>query len=430
MTDIEYLGGRLSSITATAVAAGSSAEFLSLLASLALLIASAKLLGSASRRLGQPAVLGELLAGLLLGPSVLNVFSLPVLALPGLRPMIHNLGQIGVLLLMFGAGLEVELEDLRQSGRPAVMGGILGMITPTLLGLGAGTVLGLPVPDAIFLGITLSATSVSISAQTLLELGRLRTREGIALLGAAVVDDLLVIVMLSLFVTLATGREGGLAGVAAQLLRMLLVLGGVAVLALFALPRLADLGKRLDVSEGMLAMVLAGVLLLAWLMEYVGGVAAITGAFLAGVGLGRSHLKEEIEGGLHRLAYAFFVPLFLVDIGLQADVRTLESRSLLIGAVVLVVAIVSKVLGSGLGAYWGGFSAPQAVRIGLGMVSRGEVGLIVAGVGITEGLLTADLFAVIILTVLITTLITPPLLRWGYAKEEVASGSINWYGRP
>jgi Kef-type K+ transport system membrane component KefB len=429
MTDIEYLGGRLYSITATAVAAGSSAEFLSLLVSLALLIASAKLLGSASRRLGQPAVLGELLAGLLLGPSVLNVFSLPVLALPGLRPMIHNLGQIGVLLLMFGAGLEVELEDLRQSGRPAVMGGILGMITPTLLGLGAGTVLGLPVPDAIFLGITLSATSVSISAQTLLELGRLRTREGIALLGAAVVDDLLVIVILSLFVTLATG-QGGLAGVAAQLLRMLLVLGGVAVLALFALPRLADLGKRLDVSEGMLAMVLAGVLLLAWLMEYVGGVAAITGAFLAGVGLGRSHLKEEIEGGLHRLAYAFFVPLFLVDIGLQADVRTLESRSLLIGAVVLVVAIVSKVLGSGLGAYWGGFSAPQAVRIGLGMVSRGEVGLIVAGVGITEGLLTADLFAVIILTVLITTLITPPLLRWGYAKEEVASGSINWHGRP
>jgi Kef-type K+ transport system membrane component KefB len=414
----------LSHITATVLAAGSSSEFLSLLVSLALLIASAKLLGAASRRLGQPAVLGELLAGLFLGPSVLNSFSLPVLAVPGLRPMIHNLGQIGVLLLMFSAGLEVELEDLRDSGRPAVLGGILGVVTPTVLGLGAGAVLGMPLPDSLFLGITLSATSVSISAQTLLELGRLRTREGIALLGAAVVDDLLVIVILSLFVTLASG-QGGLAGVGIQLVRMILVLAIVALLALLALPRLADLGKRLDVSEGMLAIVLAGMLLLAWLMEYMGGVAAITGAFLAGVGLGRSHLREEIESGLHRLAFAFFVPLFLVDIGLQADVRSLESQSLLIGGVILVVAIASKIIGSGLGAYWGGFSPPQSVRIGMGMVSRGEVGLIVAGVGIAEGLLTPALFAVIILMVLITTLITPPLLRWGYAREEVAGGPIN-----
>lgn len=398
-------------------AAGSDSGLLPLLLGLALLIAAAKLMGGLSANLGQPAVLGELLAGLLMGPTFINILGLPILESANLGSVIHDLGQVGVLLLMFAAGLEIELSDMRRAGRPAILAGVLGVATPLIMGAGLGLAFKQSVQDALFLGITLSATSVSISAQTLLELGRLRSREGAALLGAAVIDDVLVIMALSVLVVLSQGAGGG-AGLLLQLGRMVLMLVVVGVLAVKLLPKLANWSLRLCASEGLLAMVLSAVLLLSWAMEFMGGVAAITGAFLAGIGLGRSHLREEILAGLHRLAYAFFVPLFLVDIGLQSNLRLLGGEWLLTG-LVLIVAIVSKLFGSGLGARMGGFPADASLRMGMGMISRGEVGLIVAGVGVSEGFLQPEAFTMIVLMVLVTTLITPLLLRWSYGRKEV-----------
>lgn len=402
--------------------AGESA-ILPLMLALALLIAVAKIMGSLAVRLGQPAVLGELLAGLLLGPSFINLLQLPLIATEGLPDTIHLFGQLGVIWLMFAAGLEVELSDLRQSGRPAMLAGTMGVVLPLLMGWGLGVLFGFPQAEAIFLGITLSATSVSISAQTLLELGRLRTREGIALLGAAVIDDLLVIIILSLFVAVV-GGGGGPVDLLLQLGQMLGVLLVVGLLSLIVFPRVAEWANRIPASEGLLAITLASVLFLAWAIEYLGGVAAITGAFLAGVGLGRSHLRDEVEHGLHRIAYAFFVPLFLVDIGLQANLRTLDPTLIVFAVAVIVVAFLSKLFGSGLGARMGGMGLQSSLRMGIGMVSRGEVGLIVAGVGVSEGILEPELFSVIILMVLVTTLITPPLLRWTFKGEEAGDVPI------
>jgi Kef-type K+ transport system membrane component KefB len=405
------------SIDLAPAAASASTEALGLLLALAVLLAAAKLLGEVSLRLGQPAILGELLAGLLLGPSLLN---LPVWsAVEGADPLptVHILAQLGVLWLMFGAGLEIELSDFRRAGRPAAVAGGLGVVFPLLLGTGLALLAGFPLLESIFLGVVMSATSVSISAQTLLELNRLRTPEGIALLGAAVIDDVLVIVLLSAFVTLAAG-SGGLGAVLAQLGVMALTLAGVGLFSLMLLPRLVGLSERLRVSEGLLAIVLASVLLVSWATEAIGGMAAITGAFLAGVGLGRGHWREDIERGLHRLGYAFFVPLFLVDIGLRTDVRLLDPRLAVFTLGVVVVAVVSKILGSGLGAWIGGFDRGAALRMGLGMVSRGEVGLIVAGVGVAEGFLEGELFVAVVVMVLATTLLTPILLRSAYSRQE------------
>lgn len=411
-----------------AVAAEPGSGLLPVFLAVALLLAAAKLCGDLSIRAGQPAVLGELLAGLILGPSLLNLLGLPVFAGTNVGETVHVLGQLGVLFLMFSAGLEVELSEMRASGRPAVFGGTLGVVSPILFGIGAGVLFGYPMAESIFIGIALSATSVSISAQTLLELGRLRTREGFGLLGAAVIDDILVIVSLSVYVGVMAGA-GSPSELGLQLARMIGVLIVVTVAALVLFPRFTEWSNRIRASEGLLAMVLAAVLFLSWLTEAVGGVAAITGAFMAGLGLGRSHLREEIEQGLHRLAYGFFVPLFLVDIGLQANMRELPLNTLFFALVLIAVAVISKVLGSGVGAWIGGFDRGEAVRMGIGMISRGEVGLIVAAVGVSEGLLEGELFSAIVLMVLVTTLITPPLLRWAFARKEAVNGTASTIGR-
>lgn len=399
------------------LAVGEDTILLELMIALALVVAVAKLIGGLSVRLGQPAVLGELLAGLLLGPTILDLFSRPLVGGEAVSEVIHLLGQLGVIMLMFAAGLEIELSDMRAAGKPAVFSGIMGVILPTALGYGLGLAFGFPRIDSLFIGITLSATSVSISAQTLLELGRLRTKEGIALLGAAVIDDVLVIILLSTAVALFAGG-GSLAGLLIQLARMAGVLAIVGLVSVVALPRLIEAATRVRASEALLAFTLSAVFFLAWATEFLGGMAAITGAFLAGLGLSSSHLREELEERLHRLAYGLFVPLFLVDIGLQANLRSLPAGALAFAVTLIAVAIASKLLGSGAGAWAGGFSLRRSFRMGIGMISRGEVGLIVAGVGASEGLLPPDLFSLIVLMVLVTTLVTPLLLRWSFSREE------------
>jgi len=397
-------------------AAGTS-EVVSLFLALAILLAAAKLAGEFFVRLGQPAVVGELLAGLLLGPTLIDLLSRPFAGGSFSAETIHVLAQLGVLWLMFGAGLEVEFEDYRRAGRPAGLAALLGVVLPVLGGVGLALAFGYPSGQAWFIGLILSATSVTISAQTLLELGKLRTPVGTALMGAAVIDDVLVIIMLSVFLGVV-GGGASLASVAAQIGVMALTLAGVAAAAWLVLPRVAQAGSRLRVSQGTTSLVLAGVLLLAWATEHLGGMAAITGAFLAGVGLGRSHLRDEIERGLATLSFAFFVPLFLVDIGLQADLGALDSRGLGFGLALLLVAGLTKLVGAALGARLGGMPPRPSIQLGLGMMSRGEVGLIVAGVGTAGGLLSGEVFGAVILMVIGTTLATPVLLRRAFRPEE------------
>ena len=358
---------------------------------------------------------------MLLGPRAVTILGLPFATDTHLGETILHLAELGVVVLMFLAGLEVDLAQLRRVGRVAVATGTLGVFFPVVLGAAAALAFAYGSRSAIFIGIILSATSVSISAQTLLELGRLRGREGVAMLGAAVVDDVLVILLLSIFVALAKG-EGGVLAIGAIVLRLLLFVALAVPLGIWVLPPLARRIKGLPISAGLLAFAVVVMLLYAWAAEYIGGVALITGAFLAGVLLGRTEFRHELEEGFHTLGYAFFVPLFFVSIGLQANARALGGGDILFAAAISAVAIVAKLVGGGLGARLGGFDNAASLRLGLGMISRGEVGLIVAAVGITEGLIGADIFAVMVIMVLVTTLVTPPLLRVAYTRAPGGAG--------
>ena len=266
--------------------------------------------GYLSTRLGQPAVLGELLAGLVLGPTLLDMMHWSVFDDPHLEETLYHLAHLGVLFLMFVAGLEVDLEAMARSGKPAVLAGVLGVIAPVILGIGTTLPFGFDVQRSLFMGLVLAATSVSISAQTLMELRVLRTRVGVALLGAAVVDDVLVILLLSVFVAVASGG-GGVVAVLLVLVKMAAFLGVGALLGVRLILRLGSLIERLPISEGVMSMAMVVTLLFAWAAEVLGGMAAITGAFLAGLFFARTPLRPTIEHRMHTLTYAWLVPIFL-----------------------------------------------------------------------------------------------------------------------
>ncbi len=393
--------------------------FLQLAFLLAVILLAAKLAGYLAIRLGQPSVLGELLMGVLLGPSLINLLHLPILPDEALGEMIKMLGEIGVLLLMFIAGLELEFHELGQTRRVSMRAGTLGVFAPVLLGWGVGTLFKMETNSAIFFGLTLGATSVSISAQTLMEMKVLRSKVGLGLLGAAVFDDILVILLLSIFFALTDGAST-LIGVALVLLRMLLFFGLAAAFGLWVLPKLLKWVRHLPVSQSVLSLAIVTLLGYGLAAELIGGMAAITGAFLAGLMFARSPEKENLEPRISSLAYGFFVPIFFVDIGLEINLSSLTG-GMFLAIVIIVVAVLGKFIGAGLGARWAGFSWLESAQVGAGMVSRGEVGLIVANVGISAGLLNNAEFSAVVGMVIASTLITPPMLRWLFRERQLSN---------
>jgi Kef-type K+ transport system membrane component KefB len=274
----------------------------------------------------------------------------------------------------------------------------------------------MPTLPAFFIGLVLAATSVSISAQTLMELKVLRSRVGVGLLGAAVFDDVLVILGLSIILALTADGGGGLADVGLVLLRMTLFLVAASAVGVLALPRLSRRIDKLPISQGLVAFVLVTLLLYAWAAEALGSMAAITGAFLAGLFLSRSPLRDRIQSSVSVIAYGFFVPIFFISVGLVADAHMLAGSGLWLIVTMVVVAIISKILGAGLGARLAGFDNREALQLGVGMMSRGEVGLIVATLGVSQGLLSGQVFAGVVGVVIVTTLLTPPALRQLFSR--------------
>jgi Kef-type K+ transport system membrane component KefB len=382
---------------------------------LSTLIAAARLGGALSKRLGQPAVLGELLAGVLLGPSLLNYYHLAWFTDTHLSEAVKHLADLGVIFLMFLAGLEIDLAEMTKTGRAAILAGVLGVFATLLLALGVVMLFGASFTKALFFGIALTATSVGISAQTLMELGVLRRRESLTLLGAAVVDDLLVLLVLSVFLALM-GVAGGWPSVLAVFVRLVIFIVVIVGAGLLFIPHVTDWVEHLPIAQGLTSFVIVTTLAYAWAAEALGGIAAITGAFLVGLAFARSPLRQEIEHNFAPLVYGLFVPLFFVSIGLDVNLRALGGQNLLFALALIVVVAVSKILGGGLGALWGGLTRGEAFRLGLGMISRGEVVLIVASVGLAEGFLDSVNFVEIVLVVLTTMLVTPVLLRWAYSK--------------
>lgn len=398
-------------------------SFLQFALLLALFIAAAKLGGYLSLKLGQPSVLGEILTGLILGPTLINVLHRPPFTDPHLEESVAHLAEIGVLLLMFIAGLDLHLSDLVKSGRVAASAGTIGVIVPLVMGFAVGRFFQLDTTAALFVGLILAATSVSISAQTLMELRVLRTRVGISLLGAAVFDDVLVVLGLSILIALTSDAGAGLLGVGLIVVRMALFLAIGGGVGLWLAPRLTRVIDRLPISQGLIAFTFIAILLYGWAAEVFGSMAAITGAFLAGLIFARSPLRDRIESGVSTLAYGVFVPLFFINVGLGADGRSLLGDGLTLTLVLIAVAVVSKILGAGLGARIAGLTNRESLQLGAGMMSRGEVGLIVATLGVSEGLIRPEVFSAVVGVVIATTLLTPPVLRSLFRGQPTSPAS-------
>ena len=389
--------------------------FLQIIIILALLLLAAKAAGYISTRFGQPSVLGELLIGVILGPSLLGIFNLSFLDYEELPHFIEFFAEIGVLLLMFIAGLELHISDLVKNKGASAYAGTLGVLVPVLLGFLVGEFFQMGTEQSLFLGLTLGATSVSISAQTLIELKALRSRVGFGLLGAAVFDDMLVILLLSGFIALQLG--GSTLEIIIVLVKMIVFLSLSIAFGIWILPKISRKVQSLPIAQGSITLAIIIMLVYGISAELLGGMAAITGAFIAGLMFANTKEKNEIERGLRSLSYGFFVPIFFINIGLHVDVRGMNTLTLWILILITIAAIIGKILGAGLGAKLGKFSWLESLQLGIGMMSRGEVGLIVATVGLQENLLNPDLYSSIVGMVLITTLITPPLLRASFAKS-------------
>jgi Kef-type K+ transport system membrane component KefB len=395
---------------------------------LGVMIAFAKAMGYLTYRLDQPAVLGELLAGLLIGPTVINFLGNPTLFPDGhsVEHTLIEIAEVGVLLLMFMAGMEVDLKSMKEVGRPALLAGLIGVVFPLVVITPVVVLFNYPVENALFIGILMASMSTSISAQVMLELGVLRRREGLTLLGAALVDDAIVILLLSLFVAI---NPGGIIPIdePRSVIEVLLRIGGFlligSVLSWILLPRIANLVDRLRIAEGALMVAIVATLMLSFSAEFFGGIAGITGAFLAGLCISRARnsVVEKIERGLHAVNYSLLLPLFFISIGLRANLRLLTADLLPFALIITVLAIVTKIVGAGGGSMLGGFDRTSALRVGLGMISRGEVGLIIAAIGIGYGILTEEVFTVIVFVVLVTTIMTPPLVRWSFRERTTAA---------
>lgn len=391
--------------------------FLQLIFVLAIILIIAKLAGYLSTCIKQPSVFGELLVGVLLGPSLLNITNLSFISDAHLGDVIYELGEIGVLLLMFLAGLELHISEIVKNTRVSAYAGILGVVFPLGFGYIIGMLTGMTPSHAIYLGLALSATSVSISAQTLMELGKLRTRVGLGLLGAAVFDDILVILLLSIFLAFSSGAAG-LTAIILVFVRMAGFLIISIAFGLFLLPWISRKVSRLPISQGSLTLAIIIIFLYGLAAEVVGSMAAITGSFIAGLMFSRTAEKSLFESGIRSISYGFFVPIFFVSIGLSMNLREIRSSYIWVILLIVVLSVIGKILGAGLGAKLAKIPILESVQIGIGMISRGEVGLIIAKIGMDNSLLTNQTFSAIIAVVLFTTLLTPPLLRASFAHSE------------
>ena len=387
-------------------------SFLQFILALTVIVTVTKIGGYLSVRFRQPAVVGELLAGITLGPTILNLMQWSVFSDQHLGEFINHLGEFGVILLMLLAGMHLHLDDLVDSSKVAGLAGTLGVITPLIMGWGICVLFGMPTRSSAFIGLILAATSVSISAQTLMELGILRSKVGIAMMGAAVIDDVLVLLGLSIFTAL-TGSQTttGIVEIVTILIQMIGFFTISIAVGMLLIPRLTNWIDGLHINQGIYLYTLVVALVYAWTAEAIGGIAAITGAFLAGLFLGRTVQRDRIIEGISTIAYSLFVPVFFANIGLHANARNITGDLIWITSAIIIVAIISKLVGCTLGARLGGMSLQESLQVGAGMISRGEVGLIVATLGLTHGIINQEIFSITVVTVIVVTLVTPIILH-------------------
>jgi Kef-type K+ transport system membrane component KefB len=380
-------------------------EDYSYLISIALILLSTKVLGLFSKVVRLPQVVGALLAGIILGPACLGIVHS--------TEMLSNLSEIGVIVLMFAAGLETDIDELKRSGKASFLIALIGVLVP----LAGGAAVAYFFNDStdsnvmlqnIFIGIILTATSVSITVETLKEMGKLSTRAGNAILGAAIIDDILGIIALTVVISMAD--ESVNIGIV-----LLKILGFFAFTFVAAVGYHYAFKKWTDNSAVKLRryVVISFVfcLVLAYCAEVFFGVADITGAFFAGLALSGTKKSEYISKRFDTLSYLLLSPIFFAGIGLKVELPKMNGEIVLFTVLLCVVAALTKVVGCGLGAKICKYTSKESLQIGVGMISRGEVALIVANKGEAVGLMSDKFFAPVIIMVVFTTVVTPVLLK-------------------
>ena len=383
---------------------------------IALILMSTKLLGLLTKRIQLPQVVGALLAGLLLGPACLNILHE--------TDFILQLAELGVIVLMFTAGLETDIKELKKTGKASVIIAIFGMVIPLIGGFALASFFNQGgISDAqtpiilqnIFIGIILTATSVSITVETLKELGKLSTRAGNAILGAAIIDDILGVIALTI-VTSITNSDVSISLVLFKIIAFFIVGGLVGVL----FSKVMEYNMKHYNMNLRRFVILSFVfcLLLSYCAEHFFGVADITGAFIAGLVLSHTPRKHYIMNRFETTSYMLLSPIFFASIGIKVVVPEMTPTLIAFSIALVVMAIATKIFGCALGAKLCRYTNNEAIQIGTGMVSRGEVALIVASKGAAFGLMGSAFFGPIIIMVVVTTVITPVLLKFVFSQKS------------
>ncbi len=401
------------------------AHFIQTIIAVGILLFAAKLMAELFMRIHLPIVLGELLAGMIIGPFALGAFLVyngeSILKLDG---EIRILGEIGAIVILFMAGLEMTPREFLRGGKASFVVGTMGVVVPFFAGLAAFQMFGFDALQSMLIATALTATSIAISVQVLSEFGKIKSREARLIIGAAIVDDILAIAVLSV-VTSLVGSDSGIVDIDIFeiIITIFQVLAFFAIMLLasvFLIPRLVTprLWKAKGSVEGIATASFFGAAALAGSI----GLSPIVGAFAVGMALSTTKVFEKVEHFIEKIGL-IFAPLFFAIIGAQVDLRDVNLEILMLSGVIIVIAVVTKLFGCGIPAWLFLKDRSMGMKVGIGMISRGEVGLIVAGVGVTSGILTSSVYSTIIIMVIATTIITPIWLKIEYRKEQLRDTS-------
>lgn len=398
--------------------------FIHIIISLSILLFTAKIFAEIFQRIKQPVVLGELLAGIIVGPYALG--GLPLFdgqPLVVLDETVKHIGELAAIVILFIAGLEITPREFLKGGIASFTVGALGVIVPFAVGFVILSLYGLDSFEILLIATALTATSIAISIQVLTELGKMQAKEARLILGAAIVDDILAIAILSVVVTMVQSGDTTpqIMDVALLILKILGLFAVLLLSAIFLVPRILHrekLWRSRGSIEGITTAIFFGI---AGIAAYV-GLSPIVGAFAAGMAVASTKLIKQVEEYAHKLQF-IFAPLFFAIIGAQVDLRGVNFDVLVIAGIIIAIAISTKLLGCGLSSLLFLKDKNKSMRVGIGMISRGEVGLIVAGVGVTSGVLSTDIYTSIIIMVAVTTVIAPIWLKKSYKKELSSKGN-------
>jgi Kef-type K+ transport system membrane component KefB len=400
--------------------------FLHVMISLGILLFAAKLMAELFHVIKLPIVLGELLAGIIVGPFALG--ALPLVdgePLVVLDETIRHIGEIAAVVILFIAGLEITPREFLRGGAAAFTVGSLGVVVPFFVGYYAFTAFGIEALQSILIATALTATSIAISIQVLTELGKMQSKEARLILGAAIVDDILAIAILSVVVTMVqTGNtEPAIFDILLLIMQVLGTFAAILIISALLIPRILHT-ERLWKSKGSLEGIVTAAFFAAAGIAAFLGLSPIVGAFAIGMAVASTRIIKQVHEYVDKLQI-IFAPLFFAIIGAQVDLRGVNIDVLFLAGIIIAIAVVTKLIGTGLPSLLFLKNKARSMRVGIGMVSRGEVGLIVAGVGVSSGALTNDIYTAVIIMVAATTIITPIWLKMAYKKEPPQPAQVS-----